>query len=434
MAQLNMMGGAGHWNMHPSAGWNGNGLGGSNISLNMPQHGFDQPMWNPWMQQLQMMPPMMGGELEMLKFFTRIIFNSLNFFSHTTAGIPPRSRNHSRAASPALSIRSRRSMMSSRSRQKYQPADLTDDEDSDIEQFTDDSRSRSSRRPASLHGDAMRSHRRHRHQSETRELDHHDAEVINRIQKMKEKSKFIRERRSGSLTNWPTTRAHDSGSLSPSDEEIHRSATKYHSKQSLTSPLPQHKKKQHYSGTDSDDEKELRRRQKSSSTTTKIQSTAMSKASKEPVDLEITKESKSEQPTNSTTSEFRPLKVIKSPTPPPTPPPAIIEQKFVQKVEQKIESERPAAVNGSDKQQIEIPLVAWECEHCTFVNDATSKICTICCKTRVEVLETLPPSVDDDLDVKAISESIMRNENDDSDSKQKGKVRKISFLPGTKAH
>lgn len=326
--------------------------------------------------------------------------------------------------------------MSSRSRQQYQPADLTDDEDSDIEHFTDDSRSRSSRRPASLHGDAMRSHRRHRHQSESRELDHHDAEVINRIQKMKEKSKFIRERRSGSLTNWPTTRARDSGSLSPSDEEIHRSATKYHSKQSLTSPLPQHKKKQHYSGTDSEDEKELRRRPKSStSTTTKIQSAAVTKASKEPVDVEITKESKSEQPINSFASECRPLKVIKSPTPPPTPPTAvIIEQKIVQKVEPKEELERPTAVNGSDKQQIEIPLVAWECEHCTFVNEATSKICTICCKTRVEVLETLPPTVDDDLDVKAISESIMRNENDDSDSKQKGKVRKISFLPGTKAH
>lgn len=67
MAQLNMMGGAGHWNMHPNAGWNGNALGGSNISLNMPQHGFDQPMWNPWMQQFQMMPPMMGGELETLR-------------------------------------------------------------------------------------------------------------------------------------------------------------------------------------------------------------------------------------------------------------------------------------------------------------------------------------------------------------------------------
>lgn len=62
MAQLNMMGGGGHWNMHP--GWNAGGLGGSNISLNMPPHGFEQPMWNPWMQQFQMMPPMMGGKLE----------------------------------------------------------------------------------------------------------------------------------------------------------------------------------------------------------------------------------------------------------------------------------------------------------------------------------------------------------------------------------
>lgn len=362
--------------------------------------------------------------------------------------MPPRSRNHSRAASPALSIRSRRSMMSSRSRQKYQPQDLTDDEDSDIEHFTDDSRSRSSRRPASLHGDALRSHRHHRQRnnSESIELDHHEAEVINRIQKMKEKSKFIRERRSGSLTNWPTTRDRDSGSLSPSDEEIKRVSRKYHSKQSLMSPQPHHKKKQHRSDTDSDVEKESSRRHKGSATI-KSQSTASSKAPQDStqsplVEQEIIRESttmsKSEQLNNSS-SDSRPLKVVKSsasPTPPP--PPTVSSEPAALKVEQKpvkVQNQAAAAVSSSDKRQIEIPLVDWECEHCTFVNEATAKICTICCKTRCEVLDTLPPPpTEDDFDVKAISESIMRNENDDSDSKQKGKARKISFLPGTKAH
>lgn len=66
MAQLNMLSGGGHWNMMHH-GFNGSTHGGSNMSLNMPQHGFDQPVWNPWMQQFQMMPPMMGGELEMFK-------------------------------------------------------------------------------------------------------------------------------------------------------------------------------------------------------------------------------------------------------------------------------------------------------------------------------------------------------------------------------
>lgn len=34
----------------------------------------------------------------------------------------------------------------------------------------------------------------------------------------------------------------------------------------------------------------------------------------------------------------------------------------------------------------------WECEHCTFVNEPDARICAICCKTSVRVLETLPPS------------------------------------------
>ena len=73
----------------------------------------------------------------------------------------------------------------------------------------------------------------------------------------------------------------------------------------------------------------------------------------------------------------------------------------------------------------------WECHHCTFVNDSESKVCTICCKTRVDVLQQLPKSEEDDIDINEINDSILQNEND---VKQKGKVRKISFLPGTKAH
>lgn len=80
MAQLNMMGGGGHWNMSPHHhhAWNGSStLGGSNMSLNMPQHGYDQhSMWNPWLQQQQqfpMMPMMPGGELE-----NEIIFRDVN--------------------------------------------------------------------------------------------------------------------------------------------------------------------------------------------------------------------------------------------------------------------------------------------------------------------------------------------------------------------
>ena len=58
MAQLNMMGH--QWNMG-NQGWQGSNFNGSNMSLNIPSHGFmsnDQQMWNPWMQQPQYPQPM----------------------------------------------------------------------------------------------------------------------------------------------------------------------------------------------------------------------------------------------------------------------------------------------------------------------------------------------------------------------------------------
>lgn len=345
----------------------------------------------------------------------------------------PRSRNHSRAASPALSVRSRRSMMSSRSRQKYHPQDLTDDEDSDIEEFTDDSRSRS-KRPASVHGGDLKNRMRRRNNSETLELDHRDAEVITRIQRMKEKSKFIRERRSGSLTNWPSTKNRDSGSLSPSDDEIRRIATKYR-KSSLTSPPPQPKL------------------QHSMTSSNKKKSTTHSDSASEDLPVNVKKESKivveiSQQKREQqhvvveATPEKSQINGISS---------AVVEEMKLED-EKALKSEnRPlkvvseassqqvtTATNAKDEKNAQIKLVDWECEHCTFVNDAAAKVCTICCKTRVEVLKTLPNTIDEEedveLDIKQINESILRNENVDGDLKQKGKVRKISFLPGTKAH
>jgi hypothetical protein len=444
-----MMGG-GHWNMPHQHPWNGSStLGGSNMSLNMPQHGYDQnSMWNPWLQQQQfpMMPMMPGGELENEIFFTRDV-NLIEFFLFFLLfwmfikGMASRSRNHSRAASPALSVRSRRSMMSSRSRQKYQPQDLTDDEDSDIEEYTDDSRSRS-KRPASVHGD-MKNRMRRRNNSETLELDHRDTEVISRIQRMKEKSKFIRERRSGSLTNWPRTKDRDSGSLSPSDDEIRRIATK-HRKSSLTSPTPQ-SKLQHSMSSSSNNKKksttthsdsasdeynkkektrvvdELKQREQQNSSPKleeKVNQVSVATPEKSHINGVHVVEMKLDEKTLK--SENRPLKVVSKET----------SDKITTTV-------TTAKTSTKDEKIAQIKLVDWECEHCTFVNEATATVCTICCKTRVEVLKTLPTTVDEEeeveLDIKQINESIQRNEND-GDLKQKGKVRKISFLPGTKAH
>jgi hypothetical protein len=101
--------------------------------------------------------------------------------------------------------------------------------------------------------------------------------------------------------------------------------------------------------------------------------------------------------------------------------------------ETKIESDNPSTSNQNcqlEKQKIN-SNDAWECEHCTFVNDPLEKICIICCKTRVEVLKQLPKLEEPEIDINEINDSILENDND---AKQKGKIRKISFLPGTKAH
>ncbi|CAO1405758.1 unnamed protein product [Diamesa serratosioi] len=231
MAQLGLMNNN-QWNANQTP-WMNNNLNGSNMSLNLPQQGYfpnEQQMWqmNAWGQQQQQQFPYPMMQNQMLN------------------GMPPRSRvqsrNHSRAASPTLSVRSRRSMMSSRQRNKYMHQDLTDDEDSDLDNFTDDSRSRMRRNDG------------------------------------------------------------------------------------------RNKPKKYAESLDFD-----------------------------------------AQP--------------------------VIED--------------------------------WECEHCTYVNEALAPICAVCCKTPAVRLQQLPPSDDEaDVDLSNVNDSVSQNEND-FDAKQKGKNKKISFLPGT---
>lgn len=342
--------------------------------------------------------------------------------------------------------------MSSRNRPKYLQQDLTDDEDSDIDNFTDDSRSRMRR---------SESRTRSRRNTEQIDLDYRESEVVSRIQRMKEKSKHIRERRSGSLSNWPPSKARDSGSLSPSDEEIKKNASKYR-KSSLTSPVPQSKRL--LTDSASEKEKEVPDKKKEQKSSTKalhqVQSDSTSereskqKKSFKPNEKTIKKKSETEseidcEPLPKVTekkleSENRPLKVPNNISKTSNGPSIKEEERqiVVPKKEEKPKENLKAAKSESAAQKSapqavekkEIPLravnEAWECPHCTFVNEAATTVCTICCKTRVDVLKQLPKA-EDDIDINEINESISQTE---SDSKQKGKVRKISFLPGTKAH
>lgn len=343
--------------------------------------------------------------------------------------------------------------MSSRNRHKYLPRDLTDDEDSDVDNFTDDSRSRARR------SDGRTKSRRN---TEQFDLDYRENEVVSRIQKMKEKSKHIRERRSGSLSNWPPTKSRDSGSLTPSDEEIKKVSSKYR-KSSLTSPVPQNKRLL----SDSASEKELPDKQNEVKTSPRALQQVQSDSTSE----RETKKEKSLTTSNKTPkkkseteseidcepspkvverkleSEHRPLKVANNISKTSNGPSIKKEENTIAvvkaeekpkeilkpaKSESSVAKPTPQVVDVETKKEIAVKAVseAWECPHCTFVNEAVATVCTICCKTRVDILQQLPKT-EDDVDINEINDSILQNE---SDAKQKGKVRKISFLPGTKAH
>lgn len=57
------------------------------------------------------------------------------------------------------------------------------------------------------------------------------------------------------------------------------------------------------------------------------------------------------------------------------------------------EDEEVAAMNNKDDEQL--PNASWSCEHCTFMNDAGTRVCSVCCKTptaKVNLVRT-PSSV-----------------------------------------
>lgn len=111
----------------------------------------------------------------------------------------------------------------------------------------------------------------------------------------------------------------------------------------------------------------------------------------------------------------------------------------------------------------EVPKDAWECEHCTFVNEPGTRVCTICCKTpttNVKLIErnsktkNLPSTAKQTtkqlLQPKNVSSDDYSKDNSETESvlnklgklkvksppspdAKKGRTnRKISFWPGTK--
>lgn len=231
-----------HFNQMP---WNqmnpwmpGQSQNGSNMSLNVPvsqQGQYPQdpsgypPGWNnAWggMYPYPMgMMPMMPGKFLRIKALEKILQPVHVYLSSTGMAMPPpRSRAHSRsrAASPALSVKSRKSTMSMRNvnRNSYMN-DLTDDEDSEEE----------------LIKSRGRRDRRHRLNSNSSlDFDEPEPNAFVRASSAKP-SRFNRDRRAGSsarsLIDYPTSYKRDTPRSKYDREELLRDRF---DKMSLSSP------------------------------------------------------------------------------------------------------------------------------------------------------------------------------------------------------
>lgn len=103
----------------------------------------------------------------------------------------------------------------------------------------------------------------------------------------------------------------------------------------------------------------------------------------------------------------------------------------VRKCQNEIKNEMKKEIKKDINEETE----PWPCEHCTFINEAKLKVCTVCCKTRSIALPPVEPE-----DPQTISKpdglsdaERKATDSDNSLAKGKGRFRKISFSFGTKS-
>ncbi|KAL5281668.1 RNF31 family protein [Megaselia abdita] len=324
MAQLNCVNcHKSNW-MQPSAEWrdgSNNNLNGSNMSLNMPHGYMYQSGMHPpptWMNQWQgpnvypypmgMMPMMHPGVMAMPPIPT----------SRSRAA----SRAGSRPASPTMSIRSRKSVMSnsrSKRRNSYLDPELTDDEDSE-----DDRRSMVSQRSGYI---GPRRTRRISSTSQSFEEDFIDNRSM--------KNKNARERRT-TQTDWPQRRS---------------SATQITTKSKITSCSPM------------TPESESEPLSAKAIVQAKIEEKINANNDKDssPIPTSLNLENHEEELNLNLTEQ------LEEPT-----------------IEQQPERESSGDADSLGPPP-STPDHEWECEFCTFVNEPKVKICVVCCKTPVTI-------------------------------------------------
>lgn len=447
------------WNAHgPEAQWNAKHLNGSNMSLNLPQYYPQQFDMNgtAWMNNGSYRKPdgypypfgmIPNGEylLNIPNLFSVSNANSsfyLNWAAYPFPVSRPHSRVQSRAASPALSSKSRKSSMSARNlsyRHSY-IEHLTDDESSEsITSYMDelDMRRKGDRRDSA--GRSIRSSRQSLKSSPQRSFDE-ESETFSRRQYRQS----ARERRASS-----SARSVSSRNERRSSQRVRSDSTQDSETELGTRALVQAKIREKVAQASSMDESSSDLWKPKSTLTTKIEKNVPAPVVK-PIAKKATEKTKVTEKTKATeklskavgkTSDRKKSaeKPIKAKVTTEVQTTSAADQKPVTKSEPELATNEPDA-NEIDLNSVpdttadgppKTPDYDWTCEYCTFVNEANVKICAICCKTpsATAIRKQATPE-------KEKKPPINGKINDNAEISKEGRTkkisRKISFWPGTK--
>ncbi|XP_031617064.1 uncharacterized protein LOC116336963 isoform X2 [Contarinia nasturtii] len=369
------------WNPHgPEAQWNAKHLNGSNMSLNLPAFYPQQFDMNgtTWIN---------NGSYRKPDGYFGMIPNAYPFPISR-----PHSRVPSRAASPALSTKSRKSSISTRNlpyRNSYIEQHLTDDESSEsITSYMDnlDLRRKGSDRRDSQ-GRSIRSSRHSSKSSPQRSYDE-DSEIFS-------SRGYRRERRASSSARSITSRTDRRQS-----QRIKSDSTQDSETELGTRALVQAKIREKVAQASSMDESSSDLWKPKSTVPTKIEKIQTAPTTSKPIEKPVKSIEKATATTKMVSKAVsKPLdrkksieRVVK--------PKLLTEVQTVKNSIAKIEKVTPKAEPTPPKNESEptetdlnnvpdespegppvTPDYDWTCEYCTFVNEKNVKICAICCKT-----------------------------------------------------
>lgn len=321
------------------------------------------------------------------------------------------SRVPSRATSPALSTKSRKSVMSNRNahRSSYIEHDFSDEDSSNSDGYLEDFRSVRNGDRRESHRSLRSSRRSLRNQSPPLGWDDDSEEQQQRQENGR--SGHHRQRRAGSATR---SVRNDKKSRKNSSEITQDSGSELGTRAKVQAKIREKIAQQHQSSMDESSSDFFKPKTQTPSTTkTTTADGKVKKVSSEAQTSSVVKTNGS----RSTTDE------------------SSAKTSGTESATAMVVTVTKMSTSGAIGPPPKTPNFEWTCEYCTFANEANTKICAICCKTPSNApLKASTNTVTDEI-VDDSAKPNGTNENGIQDEKPKGRKlsKKISFWPGTKS-